>query len=315
MPLLWKGVLLGGFAVYFALHGLVLVHNRRLQPPPVTSSDTANRTLQLQRTNPFLCAPEEADGEEADAPPRTLVLVLSKHSNREQRDAIRATWGRLNIENPPVRVAFLLGAGSEEPHKLLHEQTLYRDLVFAEVGDAYANITRKMLWGLQWVLQHCNQVEHVVKTDDDAVVRLDRLLQLLQSPELRFEPLLGAALRKAPVARSGQWSVPLQLYPQSTYPDYCSGVLYVLRRERLPQLLAAAATAPLIAVEDAFITGLLAARTGMKCRHHGGFPVWTTGFKAADRCRFLRGELLALHNVGYEDQHRIGGLLRNGTTC
>lgn len=78
-----------------------------------------------------------------------------------------------------------------------------------------------------------------------------------------------------PALRSGRWNVSYEQYPAKDYPLYCSGGAWFLQTQYLPRLLNASKVVPFLWVDDAYLTGLLAAEAGIK-RHgfqkHYGRP-------------------------------------------
>jgi hypothetical protein len=94
-------------------------------------------------------------------PPRVLIAIVSCHAYRARADAQRATWVS-DVQGADVRV--FLGGG-------LAERT---DEVILDVGDGYGQLPAKTQSLCRWALEQ--GYDHVLKCDDDAYVRPERLL-------------------------------------------------------------------------------------------------------------------------------------------
>lgn len=120
------------------------------------------------------------------APPFLLVLVCTAPENRNQRDAIRATWGGLHrARGLRVQTLFVLGEPQRwhpagDPHgELARESAAQGDIVQAAFQDAYRNLTLKTLVGLNWASTHCPKARYILKTDDDVYVNVPELVSEL----------------------------------------------------------------------------------------------------------------------------------------
>ncbi|NXR36309.1 B3GT6 galactosyltransferase, partial [Zosterops hypoxanthus] len=118
------------------------------------------------------------------------VVVLSGPKSSERRSIIRSTWMAAAPQNPPGAVwsRFVLGTaglGSEELRNLELEQNRHRDLLLLpELRDSYENLTAKLLATYSWLDAHLD-FKFVLKADDDTFVRLDVLVEELQTKEPR----------------------------------------------------------------------------------------------------------------------------------
>ena len=65
--------------------------------------------------------------------------------------------------------------------------------------------------------------------------------------------------------REGKWRVAWSVYPYKLYPEYCRGGMYVASMRTVALLWEASRTAPVLAFDDVWITGIL--------RHRAGIPV------------------------------------------
>ena len=274
---------------------------------------------------PLLCSPDA----DTNATVHSVILVMSAPYNQPQRDAIRKTWARRLMfashddTDVHLRLVFVVGvsdflySASDQLARVTKEAELYRDMVVGDFNDTYQNLTLKALFGLQWVSEHCNSTRFTVKTDDDTFINVNTLRQFLQRN--RTESIIGSVITNGEVMREGLWEVDRAIYPQSNYPSYCSGVLYLLSTAIINDLLMNINAVALVTIEDAFITGILAQYSGYQCVNNEIFPHWHTVSNHRNNCRLLARDLIALHHVYYEKMYEIYDFLSHssitGTNC
>ena len=141
--------------------------------------------------------------------------------------------------------------------------------------------------------------------------------------------LVGSVNRNSRVMRYGLWSLNYKLHPEEFYPDYCSGNMYLMNRTVVKLLLQTSYSYRIaddvseadvdrvtrsgeirfVPFEDVFITGYLAQRIGLRCYHHDAFPHWSVGINRANIIRLIKGELLGLHNVYYQQMYKVHKLV------
>ncbi|XP_069738020.1 beta-1,3-galactosyltransferase 4 [Phaenicophaeus curvirostris] len=248
--------------------------------------------------------------------PFLLVLVPSAPSHAARRQAIRDTWG--GSGGPSARTLFVVGEpGPGSPAGaaalLQAEAERHGDLLQGAFADAYANLTRKTLLLLRWAAARCPRAPFVLKADDDVFVNLPALtsyLAALGRPRRLYLGRLHWRVRpeRDPRARH---HVPASLYPAAAFPPYCSGTAYVLSRDAVAAVLAAAPRVPLVAPEDVWV-GLCARRAGLSPRHSARmagaarFPL--------DACCY--GEvLLSAHRLGPQELRRAWRLRQRGCSA
>ena len=251
-----------------------------------------------------------------------LIIVHSHPAHKRRRNAIRETWGRIVHNFDDVRqviIVFLLGIPQDydEYQSVKKEARLYRDTVVYDFVDQYRNLSVKSLLGLQWSISHCKNAKFVIKADDDVYLNIPSFLKDLHNyPEKDL--ILGSLNPRSPVKRYGQWKVEYRDYPYSLFPPYCSGCTYAFSTDVARKLyhVSQSSQAPaLIPVEDVYVTGLLAERAGIKCKHHGQFPTWITVPSVRYVQRFLDGEILGLHGVDWIRMHTMWQMIHKCPNC
>lgn len=204
---------------------------------------------------PKFCRPEQFP---------LLILITSAPKNFDRRRALRDTWLQ-NIGQYNMKYWFLIG-GIDEPKimtQIAEEDKQFNDVIQWNFRDSYMNLTLKVLLAFKWQQMHCNSTRFVMKTDDDMFVDSDLMFNDFIRPLQRVpleKRLYGFLYRKAPVVRRKKtirpWYVPMEIYSRKLYPDFASGVLYVLTNSAVSAVVSAAESLlPALYLEDVFLTG------------------------------------------------------------
>uniref|UniRef100_A0A452EG18 Hexosyltransferase n=1 Tax=Capra hircus TaxID=9925 RepID=A0A452EG18_CAPHI len=249
---------------------------------------------------PRLLIPNEAACSAPGPPPFLLILVCTAPDNLNQRNAIRASWGRLReARGLRVQTVFLLGepGWGSRGSDLVWESAAHGDIMQAAFQDSYRNLTLKTLSGLSWADRHCPTARYILKTDDDVFVNVPELVSELVrrggrweqwetgvgpprkaewdgSPTLGSQPVpllyLGRVHWRVHPSRSpgGKHQVSEEQWPPSwgPFPPYASGTGYVLSASAVQLILKVASRAPPLPLEDVFV-GLSARRGGLAPTH------------------------------------------------
>jgi hypothetical protein len=180
---------------------------------------------------------------------KMIVFVMSARENFERRAMIRQTWGKGHA------VYFVTGgqpsselhrtessAGEEQTDtsswfynnkkdddstsiqdRLVQEQAMHQDLIDSIHLESYRGLPHKLKFAYQWILQHCPDVQWLVKVDDDTVVRIDTLQAVVLDNLNHKQPIVaGRIMVDDPVHKTGKWAE--LLYTESeTYPYWPQG--------------------------------------------------------------------------------------------
>jgi hypothetical protein len=171
---------------------------------------------------------------------RVFVGVLSTAANSVLRSTIRATWG---ADERLARVMFFVLRPRDPAafQELQREAAAHRDLaVTSEIEEGYRNITHSTLALFRAAAALGRTVTHVLKADDDSLVRVSVLLGALQAMPQQLL-YAGWPLRvgsKIPREAGSKWRVPYEAWPHSERVRYAWGVGYVLSAD-LVALIAA----------------------------------------------------------------------------
>ena len=181
---------------------------------------------------PNNCTPHSEQRVRSELPHVHLfVCVLSAPKNTGTRNTVRTTWA----EQVPVgvRVMFVIGLGHLDNHtkaSLYEENEFHGDLVLLDTHtDSYVRLTSKVVEAMKWVQENIN-FDYFMKSDDDAYVRLDKLIENL-SDKPRIKLYQGYFLdRDGEVYKTGKWAEPVP-YICEKYVSYALGAGYILSRD------------------------------------------------------------------------------------
>lgn len=116
------------------------------------------------------------------------IIVLSKASNVEIRDAIRRTWASEQFyQNNAliVKVFFLVGTDDYTMKRIYAEQTIFADIIHVSVPDLNSFIAYKELSAMIWVRTYLPNALFYIKTEDNAIINIksviNRLLPVIES--------------------------------------------------------------------------------------------------------------------------------------
>ena len=221
----------------------------------------------------------------------TLVLIQTAPNHHEQRMAIRNTWGSFGrtqtfageILDEEVKIAFTFGLSHSDldNQNVMNESLTFHDVIIADFIDSYRNLTLKTLTSLRWVDNYCPSATYFIKCDDDTMVHIPNLLRFFRVNRCK-RGMVGAIGMHLNVIRKGRWRVDPALYNNKVFPPYYSGPAYVINTDLIKDLLLAAQSTPIIPIEDAYVTGILAKKIGVRRFSPGGFAF--TSSRPPTRC-------------------------------
>ncbi|XP_046572723.1 beta-1,3-galactosyltransferase 1-like [Haliotis rubra] len=228
-----------------------------------------------------------------------FIVILTIHSDRKQRDNIRATWASTSKNNTGnVRYAFLLGKINDEKKMLpvYNESAEFGDLIMEDFHDSYANLTYKTIMGMKWATLYCARARFFMKTDDDMWVNVPEMIKLLNQKEAVLQKVVGGSchLAAGPIRdQRSKWYASFKSYPHKTYPGFCSGTGYVTSMAVTKKLYEVSANVPFFHLEDVYIA-LCIRKLGMTLLPLPGFHNYRT---ALDPCQMRSSRILTSHEV------------------
>lgn len=135
-----------------------------------------------------------------------------------------------------------------------------------DYGDHYNLLTYKALSSLYWITRNCAHIPWTLHVDDDLLIDTFILHQLLKefNKSSTRDMLHCRQLKKIRVSRKGRWKVSRKELVLRRYPPFCQGTVWMIPTKELPRLLDGVPSVKYLWVDDAYITGMLARRVGIK---------------------------------------------------
>lgn len=199
-----------------------------------------------------------------------LVVVQSATEHFPQRRAIRKTWGNATLQRG-FKLIFLLGDPSRDDvrRQILAENALHGDVVQGNFVDAYYNLTLKTVTMVHWAARFCPQAHFLLKIDDDFFLNVwefTSTIRRLGRGPVTNRTIWGFLAKNRPVIRTPivKWNIPESQYPKKRLPDFVYGGCYLISGDCLDVLYNVSATVPFVQIEDAFMTGLVSEKAGIR---------------------------------------------------
>lgn len=115
-----------------------------------------------------------------------LILITSATTHRDQRVAIRQTWGQY-ASRDDIAMAFVVGETNNQTitDAMKNESDEYGDMIYGHFEDTYAHLTLKTMAMLEFTDNYCSQAGFMFKTDDDMFINVEHILSYIE--ENHFE--------------------------------------------------------------------------------------------------------------------------------
>ncbi|GJN91950.1 hypothetical protein Rhopal_004978-T1 [Rhodotorula paludigena] len=171
---------------------------------------------------------------------RVLILVTSSWTNRSRtnRHTFRETSVRLFPRPSPnlsIAYRFLLGA-APSPRTAARagpgieaEAEEHGDMLIVPAHDGYDALSRKIFEGWKWASGI--DVDYVLKTDDDILLRMDIVGKELVQLGKRREYWRGFAYWDIPAIKDASNKNADFTYELSSFPPYTAGALHILSKD------------------------------------------------------------------------------------
>ena len=163
-----------------------------------------------------------------------IAFVIIAPHQFDQRQAIRETWANKMISDK-FRVFFMVGLSKDDNvnNQLKEESKKNKDILQEDFYDSYRNMTKKVMASFKWISANCKNSYFTLKIDSDIVVNTKKFIEYLDSLVLNNQhtnKLIGYVFLRAKPKRDPEnpWYVSYDDFPDPVYPDFCSGVAYIL---------------------------------------------------------------------------------------
>ncbi|XP_058063514.1 beta-1,3-galactosyltransferase 5-like [Anopheles bellator] len=190
-----------------------------------------------------------------------LILVTSAPTHRDQRLAIRQSWGHYGSRRD-ISIGFIVGQtdDSRMEDQLAAESYMYSDLIRGNFIDSYKNLTLKTISLLEWTKLHCSNASFLLKTDDDMFINVPKLLQFMEVHNNQRRTIFGRLAKKwKPIRnkKSKYYVSPEQYYPP-VFPPFTTGPAYLLTADIIGEVFEKSLSQTYLKLEDVYTTGIVA---------------------------------------------------------
>ncbi|KAH9365516.1 hypothetical protein HPB48_016294 [Haemaphysalis longicornis] len=202
-----------------------------------------------------------------------LFFVHTASTHSSHRRILRESVGNASLEaRYNWSIVFFVGLSNVEKvsQGVFTEAQAHGDIVVLPFLDTYRNLTYKFVYGIKWTVENCPEVRFILKMDDDIVIHIPTIMKkfgrIPESPVADAGPKIHCCVwDKMPVLRQTAlpWYLSEKMYPKNVFPRYCSGSAVFIDASALPALYNATFSVPYIPVDDAYVTGELAAAAGI----------------------------------------------------
>lgn len=115
-------------------------------------------------------------------------MITSAPKHRDQRMAIRETWGQI-ASRPDIAIAFVVAKTSDQTivDSMKEESRMFHDMIFGDFEDRYDHLTLKSIAMLEFADTLCSEASFLFKTDDDMFINVELLLSYINQIQLDGE--------------------------------------------------------------------------------------------------------------------------------
>lgn len=217
--------------------------------------------------------------------PDLLILVHSYVYHFTHRNVFRRTIGKYNIyNNLKTKVVFVIGYETNQKlmKKVNDEIAQHHDILMLDIPDSYTKLTYRVVGWLKWFSKSCENVQHVIKLDDDTFINMFTISTIYNACGKYkitdgFCTKMSCNVWKAMVPHRS-WSryrVSLSQFSRDLYPDFCPGYAVFIPAPLMPQLLNATKFVQFLWLDDIYLTGLLVEYLGIEHHQASNFTINT----------------------------------------
>ncbi|XP_073037098.1 beta-1,3-galactosyltransferase GALT1-like [Primulina eburnea] len=166
---------------------------------------------------------------------RLVIGVFSNANNFKRRMAVRRSWMQYaEVRSGQVAVRFFVGLHKNQivNEQLWNEARTYEDVQLMPFVDYYSLITWKTIaiciFGTRVV-----SAKYIMKTDDDAFVRVDEILNSLRKTNATRGLLYGLINSDSEPHRNpeSKWYISHEEWPHDKYPPWAHGPGYIVSKD------------------------------------------------------------------------------------
>uniref|UniRef100_A0A914XL22 Hexosyltransferase n=1 Tax=Plectus sambesii TaxID=2011161 RepID=A0A914XL22_9BILA len=230
-----------------------------------------------------------------------VVFVMSVAEDIAQREAIRSSWAE-KAADARALVLFVVGYAPRLVAILTAEQEQNNDMIVSTIREDYRNLTLKVMSALEWKISRCSEVNFVFKTDSDVVVNPTELMKYCQARKDQKNAIFGDVLDNREIIRDTEhrWFISNESYSQPFWPSYTNGPGYLMTADVPAQLLSSSSHYNFIAIEDAFLTGVLASHANISLIPDSNSFCWWN-LECFDACNQKDTHVISVHGFNTPD--------------
>ncbi|XP_074871842.1 beta-1,3-galactosyltransferase 9 [Carettochelys insculpta] len=215
-----------------------------------------------------------------------LTIVFSSPANRTRRNLIRQTWGNVTgIRGYAVLTLFALGKPASETIQLdiSEESQKHGDIIEGIFRDSSENETLKIVMSMEWTVTFCSNARFLLKTDEEVFVNIPSVSEYLLNLGTHLEDIyIGRVIHQEMPDRDPQSPgfVPFSQYEKEYYPDYCSGMAFVISQDVAQKIYVVAKETSILVPPDVFV--------GICAKNAGIAPIQSYRFSGKKHVRYNR---------------------------
>ncbi|XP_037033179.1 beta-1,3-galactosyltransferase 1-like [Bradysia coprophila] len=114
--------------------------------------------------------------------------------------------------------------------------------------------------GYKWVGTFCPTAKFILKTNDDIYADIFQIIDVLLIELIMSEKTYSCANMGGNVPNRTPeypWYIPKEVFPDDTYPYYCSGSAYLMRAQDASKIYSISNRTKFFWVDDVFVTGVM----------------------------------------------------------
>ncbi|CAI0626415.1 unnamed protein product [Linum tenue] len=225
-------------------HETSLAYRDKLEPWSVNRVKVSGSLSILSVLAKGLPVPEDhdllADVDQLKSPPLAkkrlvmLVGIFSTGNNFQRRMALRKSWMQYEaVRSGKVAVRFFIGLhkNTQVNFELWKEAQAYGDIQLMPFVDYYSLISLKTI-AICIMGTKILPAKYIMKTDDDAFVRIDEVLKSLkEKPSKGLYYGLMAYDSSPHRDKESKWYISEQEWPHAAYPPWAHGPGYIISRD------------------------------------------------------------------------------------
>ncbi|KAF3456419.1 hypothetical protein FNV43_RR01069 [Rhamnella rubrinervis] len=163
-----------------------------------------------------------------------LIGVFSSGNNFERRMALRRSWMQYGVVRAgKVAVRFFIGLHKNKQvnYELWREAQAYGDIQLMPFVDYYSLISLKTI-AICIMGTKVFPAKYIMKTDDDAFVRIDEVLSSLKEKPSNGLLYGLISLESSPIReKDSKWYISKEEWPHASYPPWAHGPGYIISRD------------------------------------------------------------------------------------